>query len=1500
MAAFFPRLSSGSTLLVLSLCPWLSVFWSVKGAAQPAPIIAAPDGTRTQVQAIGNQYQITGGQVSSDGANLFHSFTQFGLSPGQIANFLANPNLQNILGRINGGDPSVINGLLQVSGGNPNLYLVNPAGIVFGSNASLNVPAAFHASTATALGFDGLNGETNWFQVLGSNDYNALIGQPTTFEFQTANPGVIVNLGNLEVAAGESLTLMGGTALNTGTLTAPGGSLTVTAIPGAQRVKISQPGHLLSLDLPLSPNPSPFIAPNLATLLSNSGIDHASQLHINHQGQVILTGSGMIVPETPGVAIASGTLDVSTSNPNSLPSTLSIFGQHVGLINAHLNASSPSQGGTIRIGGGFQGQGDQPNATHTLIDSKTLIQSNSTHQGNGGEIIIWSDEVTQFYGTVEATGGPIWGNGGFVEISGKDALVFQGNVDLSAVNGEQGTLLLDPKNITISNDSSQPNDIEPELPIIQFDLLPNEDITINAGVLEQQNGNIELQATNNITIASGVSLDFVQGGSITFIADADTDNQGSFIMDSSATLTAPGREINISGASISIGNLNTSNNQPGGNISLTASSGNITTGNLDAHSHQGGGNISLTASGGNITTGNVNTFTKIGNGGTIELSTSQGNITTGELNSRVSQGGGNGGEIQLTIAESGNITTSGLNISSTQNGKSGNIIFETQQGDITVDGVTDASTHNGDAGNIIFETQQGNITVNDLTVSRTQNGKSGNITFETQQGNITARDVNSSTQNGDAGDITLRIISGNGAIAHGSLDASANNGTPGSVIVEPTPSPFPTPSPTPSPVPIPNPTPTPSPTPSPVTPSPVPIPNPTPSPTPNPSPVPIPNPTPSPIPNPSPVPTPNPTPSPIPNPSPVPTPNPTPSPIPSPSPSPTPVPLPIPNPIPTPEQSPIPAPTPEASQTPTPTPTSTASNQGSSEDNSNANTLSPKSQTPTPSNAVETNPSESIESETHNTSSLEDSEVEIAKVFDFTAGFELSKFPSPPEAEIGTFLNLDPNISQLNPVLHSPTVHSVETSEISSLSLQNHIDGSANTPISYVSADRESDEKKEQIRVVNLGNLMSPQEFNVVIQEREKQLSNEYVNYFNLDLQGVQYHAVRESQEILERMEQQTGVRSAIIYVGFYVPEVINAQNKAEITEKTEPEAQYLELMMITPEGKPFRKIIAGATEAQVLEQVRELTLEITNPRRRYTTSYLSSSEQLYDWIIRPLEEELNRQQIENLGFVLTAGLRSLPMAALYDGNQFLIEQYSLAIMPNLTLTNTNLSKFEGTQVLAMGASEFTELAPLPAVPIEINTIVNTWRGNEFLNQGFTLNNLIDSREQEKYSIVHLATHGEFRPGSPENSYIQLWDSQLKLNQLDQLNLKNPLVELLVLSACRTALGNPDAELGFTGLAVQAGVKTALGSLWYVSDEGTLGLMSEFYAHLKHSDIKAQALQKSQQEMIQGLVKIKEGQLIVPSLEQPIPLPDSLKNMDDEVLSHPYFWSGFTLVGSPW
>src|SRR4028119_2165189 len=185
--AFFSRLSAA--MLAIAAPIWNTA------VVQGQPIVPAPNDAGTTVTPNGDRLDITGGQTSRDGANLFHSFQEFGLSEGQIANFISTPAIRNILGQVVGGNPSIINGLIQVSGGNSNLFLINPSGIILGPNASLNLPAAFTATTATGIAF----GEHDWFNALGNNDYQNLIGTPSQLVFDFSKPGSIINRGNLAV-----------------------------------------------------------------------------------------------------------------------------------------------------------------------------------------------------------------------------------------------------------------------------------------------------------------------------------------------------------------------------------------------------------------------------------------------------------------------------------------------------------------------------------------------------------------------------------------------------------------------------------------------------------------------------------------------------------------------------------------------------------------------------------------------------------------------------------------------------------------------------------------------------------------------------------------------------------------------------------------------------------------------------------------------------------------------------------------------------------------------------------------------------------------------------------------------------------------------------------------------------------------------------------------------------------------------------------------------------
>jgi filamentous hemagglutinin family protein len=304
-----------TTAIAIAISPTLL---SAPVTAQSIPITAAQDGTGTVVLPNGQRFDITGGTQA--GANLFHSFQQFGLNQGQIANFLSQPNIQNILGRVVGGDPSVINGLIQLTGGNSNLYIMNPAGIIFGANASLNVPAAFTATTA-----NGIQVGNAWFGMnTSASDLKNLTGSPNAFAFTTPTTttqasGVILNQGNLSVPSGNSISLIGGIVINTGTISTPNGKINIVAVPDGKYVRITPEGSALSLDLPITTqqelgNAKPMTVVNLPSLL---------------------TGTGIAAPTQAGTAIVSGNL---TANG------IDILANRYDTSQANLNAANIQQG----------------------------------------------------------------------------------------------------------------------------------------------------------------------------------------------------------------------------------------------------------------------------------------------------------------------------------------------------------------------------------------------------------------------------------------------------------------------------------------------------------------------------------------------------------------------------------------------------------------------------------------------------------------------------------------------------------------------------------------------------------------------------------------------------------------------------------------------------------------------------------------------------------------------------------------------------------------------------------------------------------------------------------------------------------------------------------------------------------------------------------------------------------------------------------------------------
>jgi CHAT domain-containing protein len=972
------------------------------------------------------------------------------------------------LARVTGGNASVIDGLIRVSGSPSNLYLMNPAGILFGTNARLDVPAAFTATTANRIGL----GTGAWFDASAVNDYASLTGIPNQFAFLAAQPGAIANFGTLSLNPGYDLALLGGTVLNTGTLSAPGGQIALAAVPGQTLVQINPANNLLSLEFqPLSGSSS--LAPlSLPQLLTGGGVSNATGMQTNSDGTIQLTGSSLKIPTQAGTAIVSGQISVASASqsPRSTPS-INLLGSQVGLFNATVDASQIKDGGTVRIGGDYQGHGTIPNALFTYVSQDTRIRADSLGQGNGGRIIVWADDSTRVYGSLSAQAGQLGGNGGLIETSGKVYLDVSGvTVYANAPQGKAGLWLLDPQDITIQNTSME------------------------GGTFSGSNPILFSPATNNAIVSTNDITNALNNGISVTLTTGSTGNQA-------------------------------------GNIAVNSP--------LNINANRG---PTLTLQAANAITVNQ----PVSSTGVLNITLNANNSVT--LNAPVSTGGGN--------------LTSNTNTFNGQN-----------------------QINTAGAG------QTGKISINTL--------------------------------------------------------ANLND------------------------------------------------------------------------PNLPPMPPPN-------------------------------------------------------------GPSILGSPQGNQ-----------------PGNHEPGNP--------------------------------------PP-------IRMEPGGSLRN----SPS----------------------------------------------RGGLPADP------RQMEQELRAEFLEH----LRPVGNFAVQpDSQSVLQQVQSATGVKPALIYLRFVPTVTAVSQDETKETRSGESYAdEQLELVLVTADGKSIVKRVAGATRQNVLAVAHSFLNEVTNPRKVTTTTYLSYAQQLYRWLIAPLEPELESRHITNLAFISVTGLRFIPMAALHDGHQFLVQKYSIGLMPSLSLTDTRYASLRNAGVLAAGASTFAEQSPLPAVPTELSLITeHLWQGRSLLNNSFTLDNLRAERRRYPFQVIHLATHGEFQASRADKAYIQLWDRKLQLDQLRDLGWNDPPVELLVLSACRTALGSDEAELGFAGVALQAGVKSALASLWNISDEGTLAFMSEFYQQLRAAPIKAEALRRAQVAMVQGQVKIQGGKLRS-SRGGEVGLPSELTEVNDLSLSHPFYWAAFTLVGSPW
>lgn len=427
-----------------------------------------------------------------------------------------------------------------------------------------------------------------------------------------------------------------------------------------------------------------------------------------------------------------------------------------------------------------------------------------------------------------------------------------------------------------------------------------------------------------------------------------------------------------------------------------------------------------------------------------------------------------------------------------------------------------------------------------------------------------------------------------------------------------------------------------------------------------------------------------------------------------------------------------------------------------------------------------------------------------------------------------------------------------------------------------------------QLGSIILGVTLALATLAAILGQQNVRQVNQQLAIAQTDLLNIQDQLTLSHQTIAESIgdvpmtiARQTGQKPAIIYVTF-PPSTENSDR--------------LGVLVITAEGQQWHEINT-ATREQVMQSAREFRWKVTQLEPVNGTDYLASSQQLYQWIINPIKTILDEQEIDTLVFLLAPELRFIPLAALHDGKQFLVENYNIGVMPGLNLTDTRYVNLKNAQILGLGLSEISE-TDLPIIPLELSALQNLWPGNYLLDRTSTFSNLEFYRKRNQPQIIHVANHAEFLPANHQVSYIQLWDTKLTLQQIEKLHWHETPIELLVLSSCRTGLGDENFKFGFAGSMIQSGVKSVLGNLWYMSDETTMALMVEFYDRLRKAPIKAEALRQAQVAMLTGTVRIESGNLIG-SFGQ-IPLPPEHLSQDDTDLSHPYFWSGFTLIGNPW
>ena len=509
----------------------------------------------------------------------------FSIAPNEQTNFQQPAATSMTLNRVAPGDPSVIAGRLTANG---QIVLVNPSGITFSKGAVVDVNSI--VATPTDI-----------------SNANFMAGRMRFDKPSTDPRATIVNQGTITVAQKGLAALVGPAVANSGVIQAKLGKV---VLAGAQTYTVDFYGDgLISFDVgpkvttvPTGPDGQPvkslvshtgqIDAPGGTVLLTADAAAGIIGNVIDARGRITAQtngptpGSVTIDGGPGGGANLSGTIDVSGLNPGQKGGSATMTGGSVALAGtARIDARGDAGGGTVRIGGNFHGAGPQRNATTTYVAQGTIVSADAITSGNGGQVAVWSDQSTVFAGSITATGGSNTGDGGFAEISSHNVLQLTGTIDVSAPHGSPGTILLDPRDLTITVNGQNDADVGPGGVSVNS---PNQntDISVSASALTALSGNLLIEASRDLTVAA--SLNFTKqtaGEQVSFLAGRN------LTVNSNVQITTASANLLLAAAVPNDGPPYTTNSEFNTFVNFSPTGALTINGSLDS----GAGSISLVA-----------------------------------------------------------------------------------------------------------------------------------------------------------------------------------------------------------------------------------------------------------------------------------------------------------------------------------------------------------------------------------------------------------------------------------------------------------------------------------------------------------------------------------------------------------------------------------------------------------------------------------------------------------------------------------------------------------------------------------------------------------------------------------------------------------------------------------------------------------------------------------------------------------------------------------------